>query len=152
MFVCLFASAESPYQVAVTIDYEEPLLLDSAVALTCSVHPDPPEGMRFFWRDFIPYAYLRRQTADERSTNATLQLNIGHPSSARYFCNVEQYGTLLASGSVNLSVHGKAKLSQSIVTQALAHAILCLHGYSIFFVLRAGTLATEIVKQKPVNN
>ena len=104
---CFTFTAESPYQVTVTMDYEEPLLLDSTVTLTCSVYPDPPERIRFIWRVFIPSIVPRPRTSHERSTNATLQLNIGHPSSARYFCSVEQYGTVLASGSVNLNVTGK---------------------------------------------
>ena len=99
-------AAKSPYQIAVTINYKEPLLLDSIVALTCSVFPDPPEGLSLIWRDFIPYMSPQPRTADAKGTNATLQLKLGHPSSARYFCNVDQYGTLLASGSVNVNANG----------------------------------------------
>ena len=100
-------AAETPYQVTVKIDNEDRMLLDSTVTLTCSVHPDPPEGMRLVWRDLLPFIVPQPQTTNEKSTNATLILNIGHPSRARYFCNVEQYETVLASGSVHVNVKGK---------------------------------------------
>ena len=102
-FQCLHTDAKTV--TVVTHPPNGPHLIGSTVNLTCHVQPQPlEEEVTYRWRDYVPYTYP--VVANSSLPYATLTIGIGHPHTARYYCQVYYRNVLLATGSTVISVQG----------------------------------------------
>ena len=93
------------YSVTVVTDSSSgPYTLQSTVNFTCLVHPLlPEEGVIYQWRGHSQ----NPNVANSSLPYATLTIWIGHPQTARYYCQVYYRGQLLATGSTVITLKGR---------------------------------------------
>ena len=99
--------ADTVYTASVVTDPPSgPHLIGSTVNLTCLIQPQPPEEeVTYQWND--NFVYTSPVVANSSLPYATTSIGIGHPHTARYYCQVYYRNILLASGSTVITVQGK---------------------------------------------
>ena len=81
-----------------------PHSIESTVNLTCLIHPQPPEeGVTYRWRGYSQSPSVTNYSLPY----ATHTIQIGHPHTARYYCQVYYRNQLLATGSTVITVQGR---------------------------------------------